>query len=85
MNLCTKVKGAIKSLTHLWTVEVRWDNRKDNMRAAYRLVGTIAAARGWTIAETQAAVWCGVCKSNGVRPGSFADSIRTDSQTSFDF
>lgn len=43
MNLCTKVKGAVKSLTHLWTVEVRWGNK------------------------------------------SFADSIRTDSQISFDF
>lgn len=60
-------------------------NRKDNMRAAYRLVGAIAADRGWTIAETQAAIWCGVCRSHGVRPGSFADSIRADSQTSFDF
>lgn len=27
MNLCTKVKGAVKSLTHLWTVEVRWGNK----------------------------------------------------------
>lgn len=27
MNLCTKVKGAIKSLTHLWTVEVRWGTK----------------------------------------------------------
>lgn len=66
-------------------VEQKGVNRKDNMRAAYRLVGTIAAERGWTIAQTQAAIWCGVCKSNGVRPGSFADSIRTDSQISFDF
>lgn len=59
--------------------------RKDNLRAAYRLIGTIAGDRGWTIAETQAAIWCGVCKAHGVRPGSFADAIRVDSQISFDF
>lgn len=66
-------------------VEQKVVNRKDNMRAAYRLVGAIAADRGWTIAETQAAIWCGVCRSHGVRPGSFADSIKVDSQTSFEF
>lgn len=66
-------------------VEQKVVNRKDNMRAAYRLVGTIAAERGWTIAQTQAAIWCGVCKAHGVRPGSFADSIKIDSQISFDF
>lgn len=66
-------------------VEQRVVNRKDNTRAAYRLVGAIAAERGWTIAETQAAIWCGVCRSYRVRPGSFADSIRADSQTSFEF
>lgn len=66
-------------------VEQKVVNRRDNMRAAYRLVGTIAAERGWTIAETQAAIWCGVCRAHGVRPGSFADSIRVDSQISFEF
>lgn len=66
-------------------IEQKVVNRKDNMAAAYRVIGTIAGARGWTIAETQAAIWCGVCKSYGVRPGSFADSIRADSQISFQF
>lgn len=27
MNLCTKDEGAVKTLTHLWTVEVRWGNK----------------------------------------------------------
>lgn len=66
-------------------VEQKPVNRKDNMRTAYRMIGTIAADRGWTIAETQAAIWCGICKSRGIRPGSFANSIRVDSQVSFDF
>lgn len=66
-------------------VEQKVVNRKDNMRTAYRLVGTVAADRGWTIAQTQAAIWCGICKANGVRPGSFADSIAALSQISFEF
>lgn len=66
-------------------VEPRVVNRKDNLKAAYRRVGSIAATRGWTIAQTQAAIWCGVCKSWGVRPGSFADAIKVSDQISFEF
>lgn len=66
-------------------VEQRIVTRKDNMAAAYRRVGTIAAENGWTIAQTQAAIWCGVCIANGVRPGSFENAILASSQISFAF
>jgi len=59
--------------------------RKDNMAAAYKLCGAIAKARGWTMAQTQAAIWCGICIKSGVRPGTLENAVLSTAQVSFDF
>lgn len=60
-------------------------NRKDNLALAYKLCGKIAEQRGWTMAQTQAAIWCGICTMSGVRPGTLENAVQATAQVSFDF
>jgi len=59
--------------------------RKDNLGIAYKLCGKIAGQRGWTMAQTQAAIWCGICITSGVRPGTLENAVQATAQVSFDF
>lgn len=59
--------------------------RKDNLAIAYKLCGKIAEQRGWTMAQTQAAIWCGICITSGVRPGTLENAVQATAQVSFDF
>lgn len=60
-------------------------NRRDNMALAYKLCGKIAEQRGWTMAQTQAAIWCGICITSGVRPGTLENAVQATAQVSFEF
>lgn len=59
--------------------------RKYNRIKAMRRMSKLARSKGWTIAETQAAVWAGICITNGVRPGNLQDAAQSTSQMSMEF
>jgi len=59
--------------------------RKYNIEAATRRVGKVAKERGWTMAETQAAIWAGICITQGVRPGNLQDAAMSTAQMSMEF
>lgn len=59
--------------------------RLDNIRAAHRRIAAVGRALGLSVRDTQAAVWWGVCLTNGVRPGNLQTAAQATSQVSFDF
>ncbi len=58
---------------------------KQNMMAAWRRVVKVSKVLGISIAQTQAAIWAGVCLTNGVRPGNLSDAAQSTAQFDFDF
>lgn len=52
-------------------VDERRVTRKDNAAAARRRVARIAEEYGWTVAECQAAIWCGIMLDQNIWPTTF--------------
>lgn len=52
-------------------IDERKVTRKDNMEAARRRVKRVAKAQGWTVAECQAAIWCGIMLDQNIWPTTF--------------
>lgn len=66
-------------------VDERVVTRKDNMRMAHRRIKAVAKSLRWSVRDTQAAIWWGVCLTRGVRPGNLQTAAQATAQISFDF
>ena len=58
---------------------------KGNMRKALLRVKAVARLKGWSVRDTQAAIWWGICRASGVRPGNLQDAAQATSQMSLEF
>lgn len=56
-----------------------------NMKRALTRVKRVADIKGWTVRDTQAAIWWGVCLSSGVRPGNLQDAAQGTAQMDLEF
>lgn len=58
---------------------------KANMKRALTRVKRVAKIQGWTVRDTQAAIWWGICLVNGVRPGNLQDAAQATAQMDLEF
>lgn len=58
---------------------------KANMTEALRMVEQVAKRYGWSVRDTQAAIWYGVCRAHGVRPGNLQDAAQSTAQIDLEF
>lgn len=58
---------------------------KANMRKALARVKAVARVMRWSVRDTQAAIWWGICLASGVRPGNLQDAAQATAQMDLEF
>lgn len=66
-------------------VDERKVTSKGNMTEALSRMKQVAKTKGWSVRDTQAAIWWGVCLANGVRPGNLQTAAQSTAQMDLEF